>query len=118
MLSWFLENSPGSQVCSLSGEDIEKIKLLADTKYRTWEWNYAYGPEYHFSNRFDFKGVKTLCTLFVKDGIIWESEITGSGELEKICKKLIGCRHMPHDLKKVIEGDDLSLSEYDIYNFF
>ena len=54
MLNWFLENNPGSVTGELSDGETERIRLLADTKYRTWEWNYGYGPEYHFSNRFEF----------------------------------------------------------------
>jgi len=118
MLNWFLANTPGSRIYDLSGEETDKIKLQAETKYRTWEWNYAYGPEYHFTNRFEFKGGESLCSLFVKDGIIWESEIKGSGELEKVCKKLIGCRHMVKDIQEVLEKENIFKPEFDIYNFF
>jgi len=118
MLTWFLENSKGSCLADLTEEETGKIKLLADSKYRTWEWNYAYGPAYHFSNRFEFKGEESLCILFVKDGIIWESEIIGSGVLDKVSKKLIGCRHMVEDVQEVFEKENIFKPELDIYNFF
>ena len=78
MMKWFLKNYPDSEVISLSGEEIENIKLLAETKYRTWEWNYGYGPEYHFKNRIVYNGKEIILRLFVKDGIIRECEMKGS----------------------------------------
>ena len=118
MLNWFLENNPGSVTVELTSEENERIRLLADTKYQTWEWNYAYGPEYQFSNRFEYKGKDTMCDLSVKDGIVWESDIKGSMELEKVCKNLIGCRHMMEDLQQVLKKENIFTTELDIYNFF
>jgi lipoate-protein ligase A len=116
MLSWFLKNSPGSQIFDLTDKEIENIKLLADTKYRTWEWNYAYGPEYHFKSSFEYNRVVSFCSLRIKDGIIREVEIKGPAELEKAGKKLIGCRHMVKDIQEVLEKENIQ--EFDIYNFF
>ena len=118
MLNWFLKNNPGSQINDLTDAEIEKIKLLADTKYRTWEWNYAYGPEYTFNNKFKHLGADSGCRLYVKDGIIWESEINGSWEMEAAGKKLIGCRHMVKDVQEVLKKENIFKSEFDIYNFF
>jgi lipoate---protein ligase len=118
MLNWFLKNSRGSQICDLTDAEIENIKLLADTKYRTWEWNYAYGPEYTFNNKFEHLGADSGCRLHVKDGIIWESNINGSWELEAAGKKLIGCRHMVKDVQEVLKKENIFKSEFDIYNFF
>ena len=36
-------------------EDTEEAISLAETKYRSWEWNFAYGPEYLFKNAFLFE---------------------------------------------------------------
>jgi lipoate---protein ligase len=118
MLSWFLKNSPGSQIFDLTDKEIENIKLLADTKYRTWEWNYAYGPEYHFKSSFEYNRVESFCSLRIKDGIIREVEIKGPAELEKAGKKLIGCRHMVKDIQEVLEKENILKQEFDIYNFF
>jgi lipoate-protein ligase A len=118
MMQWFLNNYPGAETFSLSEENKKNIDTLAQTRYRSWEWNYAYGPEYHFVNRFKYRGSESLCILFVKDGIIWESEIKGNDELESISKKLIGCRHMPVDMIEVFSGNNILSSEFDIYNLF
>jgi lipoate---protein ligase len=118
MLNWFLKNHPGITTLDLTDKETLDINMLADTKYRTWEWNYAYGPEYHFNNSFKYYGAETFCSLHVKDGIIWEIEIKGYGELERACKKLIGCRHMVKDLQEVLEKENIFKPEFDIYNFF
>jgi lipoate-protein ligase A len=118
MLKWFLENTTGSGVFDLTEEEIRNIKFLADTKYRTWEWNYAYGPEYTFNSRFEHLGAEAGCRFHVKDGIIWESNLKGSWELEAAGKKLIGCRHMVKDVQEVLKKENIFKTELEIYNFF
>ncbi len=118
MLDWFLNNSPGSGVIDLSDKEIEEIKSLAETKYRTWEWNYAYGPEYHFKTSFEYNRTVSFCSLHVMDGIIRKIEIKGSGELEQAGNKLIGCRHMVEDLQYLFRKENIFKQGFDIYNFF
>lgn len=118
MLDWFLNNSPGSGAIELSDKEVADINSLVETKYRTWEWNYAYGPEYYFKSSFEFNGTDSFCRLHVKDGIIREIEIFGSGELEQAGKKLIGCRHMPDDIQQVLEKENIFNQGFDIFNFF
>jgi lipoate---protein ligase len=118
LLRWFLENTPGSEFFQLTGEDIDNIKDLAKTKYGTWEWNYGYGPEYHFTNRFNYKGNECFCRLFVKDGIIWECDIKGSKELESAGKKLIGYRHMVKDVQDLFGIENILTTGFDIFDFF
>ncbi len=117
MMKWFLENIPGAEVGTLTDEAIENIKKLSVTKYRSWEWNYAYGPEYYFVNRFIFRDEKCSCRLFVKEGIIGECEISGPEELVGAGKNIPGSRHMVDDLKKIFKASGLA-SEFDIFNLF
>ncbi len=118
MLNWFLENYPGSVTVELTAGETERIRLLADTKYQTWEWNYAYGPDYNFTNRFDFKGNEVQLSLFVKEGIVTEIIVKGPAELETALRKLTGCRHMVEDIQQVLEKENIFNTEFDIYNFF
>jgi len=118
MLSWFLENSPGSELIHLEGEEIKKISEIAVSKYRTWEWNYGYGPEYQFVTRFQYLGSEHHCNMFVKDGIIRECKITGSRELKSAGKKLIGLRHMVKDIEDLFISENILISGLDIFKFF
>jgi len=118
MLNWFLENNPGSVTGELSAGETERIRSLADSKYRTWEWNYGYGPEYLFSNRFEFKGNEVQCNLLVREGIITEIIVKGSVELEGACRNMTGCRHMVEDVQQVLEKENIFNPEFDVYNLF
>ena len=103
MLKYFL-NQSGNKIYELTSESVNEIDSLAETKFRTWEWNYAYGPEYHFNNNFKVNGIVHSCHLFVKDGIIRECEIKGSDELSKTSIKLVGCKHITEELNRVFNG--------------
>jgi len=118
MMEWFLENIPGAEIGTLPADATENIKKLAVTKYRSWEWNYAYGPDYYFVNRFLFMGEECSCKLFVKEGIIREFEISGPEKLEAAGKHVPGRRHMVDDLKKIFEGNGLINSGFDIFSLF
>ncbi len=118
LMEWFLKNYQGAEPGSLTKEDKNVAMALADSKYRTWEWNYAYGPEYHFSNTFAFNGERCYCRFRVKDGVVWECNISGSNELGITCKDLIGCRHMVEDFRKVFETKGILERGFDIYDLF
>jgi lipoate-protein ligase A len=117
MLNYFLERN-GNEPVILTSEEEREIRSLADSKYRTWEWNYAYGPEYYFRNRFVINNKPHACTFFVKDGIIRESEIEGSREINEASKKLAGCRHMPEDIRETFRKNKIEISVPDIFMFF
>ena len=118
MMNYFLNNLPNAVINKLSFSEIKETESLAATKYKTWEWNYAYGPEYTFNNSFQYNGKNHSCHLFVKDGIIWKCTIEGSDQLMTVAKKLIGCRHMVSDILKIFEEENIIFSDDEIYKFF
>ena len=118
MKNYFLENLPEMATYKLSAQETEEAELLADSKYKSWDWNWAYGPEYQFIKQFESGGKQIFCRLFVKDGIILECVLEGSSDLVNVGKKLIGCRHMVEDLRAVFIYENIYLSDIDIFNFF
>lgn len=112
MLNYFLDTVNSAVLYNLNHEEKAGIEMLSG-KYRTWEWNYAYGPEYEFSNEFITGDRKVRCTLSVKDGIITETSIDGGNEWRAVRGKLKGCRHMPSDIGQVMKDQDV-----DPYIFF
>ena len=102
----------------ISARELAEAEALAQSKYMTWEWNFAYGPEYSFNNSYLLEGNECSCSLSVKDGIIIECSLKGRNDLVNISNKLIGCRHMPEDLRKVFESENISISEEDIFKLF
>jgi lipoate---protein ligase len=118
MRNYFFECRFITSEYDLSASDIEEARSLAQSKYATWEWNFAYSPEYHFNNSFLIEGKECSCSLFVKDGIIRECSFMGNDRILIISDKLIACRHMPDDLQKVFESEKISISEEDIFKLF
>ena len=102
----------------LSDKEKSDIQSLADIKYKTWEWNWGYGPPYTFTGRFEMYGKPHQCRLLVKDGIIWECDIEGSIEMAAAGKKLIGCRHMYHDLLNVFRTENIPITDDEVYKLF
>lgn len=46
----------GMQREQLTEEELQEISLLADEKYRTWEWNWGKSPHYSYSSKKRFPG--------------------------------------------------------------
>ena len=118
MMNYFLKNLPETETYQLTEQESAEAVLLADSKYRSWEWNWAYGPEYHFVNKFEFRGRQIICRLFVREGAIRECHLEGSSELAAAGEKLIGCRHMVEDLTAILKKEIISITDEDICNFF
>lgn len=117
MLDYFLQISGNTSV-DLSEKEKEEINALERSKYRTWDWNYAYGPGYYFVNNFELGGKKHFCRLFVEGGIIRECRIEGSGEMKALSEKLVGCRHMVKDMIEVFKKGNIKITGSVIYKFF
>jgi len=117
MLDFFLDSKENIAV-ALKENEKEEINILERSKYRTWDWNYAYGPDYYFVNNFEFNGRRHFCRLFIKGGIIQECDIEGSGEMSGIAVKLVGCRHMVKDMIDIFKKEEIKITGSVIYKFF
>jgi len=117
MLDYFTSQK-GNTITELTDKEISDIQTLERSKYRTWDWNYGYGPDYYFVNNFDFNGKKHFCRLFVKGGIIQECEMEGSGEMIAAARRLIGCRHMVKDMIDVFKKENIKITGSVIFKFF
>jgi lipoate-protein ligase A len=118
MVNYFFKYLPEIMPYNLTLSEKKEAELISDSKYKTWEWNWAYGPEYTFRNTFVINGFIHSCTLFIKDGVICKCTIEGSEQMKFVSKELIGCRHMVSDLSEVFQKENIFLNEKEIYNFF
>jgi lipoate---protein ligase len=118
MLEFFLQRKKGNYLTDLTPEERSEIDSLAESKYRKWEWNYAYGPEYKVNKKFDFREKAHSCFLDVKDGIIREISIEGTESLAAIAKKMVGCKHMPEEMGEIFKRENIEMSQSDIYSYF
>ena len=118
MVNYFLKNLSDIVPYNLTQSEKEEAESIANSKYKTWEWNWAYGPEYTFNNNFEINGMHHSCILFIKDGIISKCTIEGSDQMKFASKKLIGCRHMVKDLTDAFRKENIFFTNNEIFNFF
>ena len=96
-----IQMATGGRRIELSEKDIAAIEALADSKYRTWEWNFGHSPDYRFSGTLPMGGRKMGVHMQVSSGIIRQMEISRAGVTDSRISALItilpsilqGCRH-------------------------
>jgi len=115
MISYFASTIDDIVSIGLTDTETEAARSISLKKYQTWEWNWAYGPEYIFNNSFIYNNSGHQCRLFVKDGLIRECNIEGSNRLKKLSVKFIGCRHMSEDLSDLLRKENVDI---DVFDFF
>ncbi len=95
-----------------SDNDIKCAAVLADGKYRTWEWNFGYSPKYTFTKKKRFVCGMIEACLSVSDGIITDAHFYGDffgvADTTLLTKALCGKRHRYEDIISVIDTFDLS----------
>jgi lipoate---protein ligase len=93
----------------LNETDIEAIEKLADEKYRTWEWNIAYSPNYRFSNLAVYEAEQLHFSIDVEKGLIVkatiECNVFAKSDCELVEKLLIGMRHNENDIRTCFENN-------------
>ena len=85
-----------------SVEDRARIEELADTKYRTWDWNYGESPPFNLQRTRRFPSGEVDVRLFVDDGFIKTAKFFGdffsSRELADLERCLTGVRYRRDDV--------------------
>lgn len=82
---------------TLTESDIASINALADSKYRTWEWNYGYSPKYSFRKESYISCGTVEVNLDIEEGIITRAKIYGDffplKPITEFEESLSGLRH-------------------------
>jgi len=106
----FLQRKYNAAPYAFSEEEISEITTLAETKYKTWQWNYGYSPTYEFSKRFKSDNYVYSAKLKVEKGIISEITVkTNHPKKEEIINttnKLTGTIHEKSQVEKVLVETD------------
>jgi len=118
MLDYFMKTIAGMEKFTLTHEQYVAVKNLADSKYKSWEWTWGYGPPYTIKSVFTANSLPHTCTLNVRDGIIWQCDIAGSSGLKYAGKQLIGCRHMFRDVSDRLKSENIYITDEEIYKLF
>lgn len=72
----------------LNLKEKEAIRKLAEEKYKTYQWNFGYSPEYTYQAEWAMQGGKWAISLCVKEGIIIKSELEGPPHYSLFMKKI------------------------------
>jgi lipoate-protein ligase A len=118
LMKFFISENRDAEWCSLPEPDADEARTLADSRYRKWEWNFAYGPDYYFSNSFLYHGKMHSCDLSVRGGIVRECTIRGDSGMEAMGARLQGCRHMPADFLNIFKIENIDSPHQAVFNFF
>lgn len=102
----FEKSAPEVSIADLKPAEIDAIDELATEKYRTWEWNFGYSPDYIFRNEWTENEHVWKAQLDVKNGIINKCEIkidAKSVEIGNFFEYLLtGKRHEYNTLNEIL----------------
>lgn len=97
-----MADGPVLQNLDLRREEAEAIHLLADEKYRSWEWNYGHVPDYAFARETRTDGGVLDIRLDVRKGRLEDIRILGDyfgvRDVKELEDRLRGCPHTRTDL--------------------
>ena len=97
----------GAEEYALSAEELQSIRELADTKYRTWEWTYGQSPKCNTVKRKRFDMGSVELKMQIENGIIAECSVFGdfftNGNPERIAKAITGVRLEKADIMAALE---------------
>lgn len=106
----------------LNETDIQKIELLVEEKFKTWEWNFGYSPKYTFKNKLEIEGKKLNIEMNVQKGIILDCNNSGDYFSEKVAENLSSLlqnkRHFFEDIHSILEKLEIQDSGIFCNNFF
>jgi len=110
-----LENQENSFYV-LNENHIQSIEKLSTEKFKTWEWNFGYSPNYSFKNEVEIEGKMLKIEMLVERGRILESNICGdyfTPEIaSRLSKHLQNRKHFLEDVNEVLTP--LQAEEFDV----
>lgn len=97
-------------VHEFSADDRRRVEELANTKYRTWDWNYGESPPFNLQRTQRFPSGEVDVRLDVVDGIIKTVRVFGdffsSREIADLERGLTGVRYRRDDLAGALRTAD------------
>lgn len=98
---------------TLTEEERIAIRKQADEKYKSFEWNFGYSPDYEFQNSWVYNNARYHIALKVKEGIIKAAELSGPWQdNESVAGLLTGCRHDRIAIREKFLKNDPDESKY------
>lgn len=93
-------------------EEIRAIEQLAASKYRSWEWNFGYSPDYNFTRSLLLDGETIDFQLHVHRGVINNISISRTSKpAVLLCQALTGSLHNVENMRE-------NLTKAELHHFF
>ena len=97
---------------SLSPDELQEIRMLADDKYRSWDWTYGRSPDYQYHSRRRFPGGTLEVYMNIHTGrideIVFFGDFMATVPLDSLIRALRGVRRDAESLTEVLDRFDLS----------
>lgn len=104
LLNYIKENYDDSYILDYRQKEIDKINMISNDIYSTWDYIYGNSPKYNLKNKKKFKGGFVECLLNVNKGYIEEIEIYGDffgmKDIKELKHTLKGLKHEENILKE------------------
>ena len=112
ILDHMLRTYKDARPYQFSQTDITEIKVLRDSKFSTWEWNFGYSPKYQFCRSISFKTGSLELHMNVEKGVIKDLKIVGDFTSMKdiilLETLLVGTIHDPETIRNKLSDIDVS----------
>ena len=112
ILDHMLRTVKDARPYKFSQTDITEIKVLRDSKFSTWEWNFGYSPKYQFCKRISFKTGSLELHMNVEKGVIKDLKIVGDftsmKDIVLLETLLVGTIHDPETIRNKLSDIDVS----------
>jgi lipoate-protein ligase A len=113
VLQRMIESMKDVEFYDLTAQDTAAIQKLVDEKYKSWEWNFGYSPDYQLRNSVMAAKEKWTIVLNVQKGMITKSDIFINDSLHKenqlIEVLLIGKKYKFAELNEVFSENQSQL---------
>ena len=107
-----LKEKSDAKAYTVTEADMDNVIRLADSKYRTWEWNFGHSPRYVHHNKIHSAGGELEAYVDVNQGKIISVRIFGDffsrSSVLDIENALKDVRYIRNDISGVLSGFDIS----------
>lgn len=112
LLEEILRETPGEPY-RFTDEDLAGIEALADSRYRSWDWNVGVSPACSLLRRQRFEGCGTVeARLQIEHGRIaalaFQGDFFSAEEPELLAERLLGLPPERESLREALSGEDAS----------
>jgi len=107
-----LKNNPHAQPLILTQHDIDAAEDLANSKFRTWEWNYSESPDYNYYRANRFPGGEVELYIKISESSIIENirifgDFLGGEDIAFIEQSLMDVKFSPESIRTILTRIDV-----------